>query len=84
MMLKSNKDSINKDNQNNLKPQIQNKETKNMNTLNIEDNLIESNDNLNIFNSNKNYILKSDICQSELNDINFIDPGKINNNNPFS
>jgi hypothetical protein len=55
-----------------------------LNTLNLEENLIESNDNHNIFNSNKNYILKSDICQSELNDINNINFGKLNNNNPFS
>ena len=82
-MLKSNKNSINKENQNDLKPQIQ-IEAKNLNTLNLEENLIESNDNLNIFNSNKNYILKSDICQSELNDINNINFGKLNNNNPFS
>ena len=82
-MLKSNKNSINKENQNDLKPQIQ-IEAKNLNTLNLEENLIESNDNHNIFNSNKNYILKSDICQSELNDINNINFGKLNNNNPFS
>ena len=82
-MLKSNKNSINKENQNDLKPQIQ-IEAKNLNALNLEENLIESNDNHNIFNSNKNYILKSDICQSELNDINNINFGKLNNNNPFS
>ena len=82
-MLKSNKNSINKENQNDLKPQIQ-MEAKNLNTLNLVENLIESNDNHNIFNSNKNYILKSDICQSELNDINSINFGKLNNNNPFS
>ena len=82
-MLKSNKNSINKENQNDLKTQIQ-IETKNLNTLNLEENLIESNDNHNIFNSNKNYILKSDICQSELNDINCINSGKLNNNNLFS
>jgi hypothetical protein len=82
-MLKSNKNSINKENQNDLKPQIQ-MEAKNLNTLNLVENLIESNDNHNIFNSNKNYILKSDICQSELNDINNINFGKLNNNNPFS
>ena len=56
-MLTSNKDSNNKDNVDNLKPQIQT-EIKNLNNLNIEDNLIESNDNHNLFNSNKNYILK--------------------------
>ena len=82
-MLKSNKNSINKENQNDLKPQIQ-MEAKNLNTLNLVENLIESNDNHNIFNSNKNYILKSDICQSELNDINNINFEKLNNNNPFS
>jgi len=82
-MLTSNKDSNNKDNVDNLKPQIQT-EIKNLNNLNIEDNLIESNDNHNLFNSNKNYILKSDIYQSELKDINSFKSGKINNNNLFS
>ena len=82
-MLTSNKDSNNKDNVDNLKPQIQT-EIKNLNNLNIEDNLIESNDNHNLFNSNKNYILKSDIYQSEFKDINSFKSGKINNNNLFS
>ena len=82
-MLTSNKDSNNKDNVDNLKPQIQT-EIKNLNNLNIEDNLIESNDNHNLFNSNKNYILKSDIYQSEFKDINCFNSGKINNNNLFS
>ena len=83
-MLTSNKDSNNKDNVDNLKPQIQT-EIKNLNNLNIEDNLIESNDNHhNLFNSNKNYILKSDIYQSEFKDINSFNSGKINNNNLFS
>ena len=82
-MLTSNKDSNNKDNVDNLKPQIQT-EIKNLNNLNIEDNLIESNDNHNLFNSNKNYILKSDIYQSEFKEINSFNSGKINNNNLFS
>ena len=82
-MLTSNKDSNNKDNVDNLKPQIQT-EIKNLNNLNIEDNLIESNDNHNLFNSNKNYILKSDIYRSEFKDINSFNSGKINNNNLFS
>ena len=82
-MLTSNKDLNNKDNVDNLKPQIQT-EIKNLNNLNIEDNLIESNDNHNLFNSNKNYILKSDIYQSEFKDINSFNSGKINNNNLFS
>jgi ABC-type transporter Mla subunit MlaD len=82
-MLTSNKDSNNKDNVDNLKPQIQT-EIKNLNNLNIEDNLIESNDNHNLFNSNKNYILKSDIYQSVFKDINSFNSGKINNNNLFS
>ncbi len=55
-----------------------------MNTLNLEDNLIESNDIHNTFNFNKNYFLKSDICHSALNDINSLNPRKIKNNNPFS
>ena len=82
-MLTSNKDSNNKVNVDNLKPQIQT-EIKNLNNLNIEDNLIESNDNHNLFNSNKNYILKSDIYQSVFKDINSFNSGKINNNNLFS
>lgn len=82
-MLTSNKDSNNKNNVDNLKPQIQT-EIKNLNNLNIEDNLIESNNNHNLFNLNKNYILKSDIYQSEFKDINSFKSGKINNNNLFS